>query len=72
MPTLEKLRAERAQYMRWTAQRAEVEKLERFAAAYRGYRAQVSIRCVRSSGCREVRYPLHPASLRQREGGTFC
>ncbi|KAJ4459087.1 putative Structural maintenance of chromosomes protein 2 [Paratrimastix pyriformis] len=41
VPTLEKLRKDRTTYMRWTSMRTEVERLERYVAAYRFWQATV-------------------------------
>jgi structural maintenance of chromosome 2 len=38
-PTLERLRAERSHYLKWTSNNGEIERLEKFCAAYQYYSA---------------------------------
>lgn len=65
LPALEKLRAERSQYMQWQAASAQQERLKRFCVAYQYHQAEqcaphlLALR--RLSSCPNCHYILGPS-----------
>ena len=57
LPTIEKLRKERGDYMKWAAGNDSLERLRRFCVAYEFTRCVLQLVCLHST---PLTSPLHP------------